>query len=86
MQLLDVRHAPSDDDLRMLDFLATLGTPALIVATKVDKLTTAARAGRLEALAREAGLETDELIPFSAVTGEGRDELSEAIVGLVSSG
>jgi GTP-binding protein len=83
VQLLDVRHAPSDDDLQMLEFLARLGTPAIIVATKVDKLTRADRGTRVEALAREAGVEVDQMIPFSAVTGEGRDELAEAIAGLV---
>jgi GTP-binding protein len=84
VQLLDVRHAPTGDDLHMLDFLARLGTPTLVVATKVDKLVKSKRAERVADLAREAGVEPEQLIPFSAVTGEGRDELAEAIVGLVS--
>lgn len=83
VQLLDVRHHPSDDDLQMLDFLAQVGTPTIVVATKIDKLRTAERGPRVEALAREAGVELEQLIPFSAETGEGRDELAEAIVGLV---
>lgn len=83
VQLLDARRIPSDDDLQMLDFLADVGTPTIIVATKVDKLTKAERAGRVDELARYAGVEIDQVIPFSAVTGEGRDELAEAIVALV---
>lgn len=86
VQLLDARHHPSDDDLQMLDFLASVGTPTIIVATKIDKLKTAERAARVEALAREAGIELDQIIPFSAVTNDGRDELAEAIVELVGRG
>ena len=83
VQLLDVRRHPSDDDLQMLDFLAHVGTPTIVVATKVDKLRPAERTGRVADLAREAGIELDQLIPFSAETGEGRDELADAIVTLV---
>jgi len=84
VHLLDARHEPSVDDLKMLEFLAELGTPAIIVATKVDKLVKSARDARLAALAAQAGIEADQMIPFSAVTGEGRDELAEAVVQLVS--
>lgn len=86
VQLLDARHSPSDDDLRMLEFLSAVGTPTIVIATKVDKLRASERADRVEALARDAGVETDQVIPFSAVTGVGRDELAEAIVELVRSG
>jgi GTP-binding protein len=82
--LLDVRRYPTDDDLQMLEFLAELGTPTIIVATKIDKLKRAERQARFGALAREAGVELEQLIPFSAINSEGRDELAEAIVGLLS--
>lgn len=85
VQLLDARHHPSDDDLQMLDFLASVRTPTIIVATKIDKVKPAERAARIEALSREAGIEIDQIIPFSAITSEGRDELAEAIVELVLS-
>jgi GTP-binding protein len=84
VQLLDARHTPSDDDLHMLDFLATTQLPTIIVATKTDKLRSAERAKRLDTLALEAGVEREQVIPFSAVTGAGRDELAEAIASLVS--
>jgi GTP-binding protein len=83
VQLLDVRHTPTDDDLQMLDFLSHTGLPTIVVATKIDKLKKAERAKRVGALAREAGIELEQLIPFSAETREGRDELAEAIVGLM---
>ena len=84
VQLLDARHDPTADDFTMLDFLADLGAPTLVAATKVDKLRPSARAGRLAALAEASGIPAEQIIPFSAVTGEGRDELAEAIVDLVS--
>lgn len=81
--LLDARRSPSGDDLQMLEFLAHRATPTIVIATKVDKLLNAERSARIEALAREAGVELEQLIPFSAVSGEGRHELAEAIEGLV---
>ena len=84
VQLLDARRVPSDDDLQMLDFLADVKVPTIVVATKVDKLRASDLARRVEELARDAGVEEEQVIPFSAVTGSGRDELAEAIVGLVA--
>jgi len=84
VQLLDARHAPSEEDLQMLEFLAGLETPTIVVATKVDKLPKAQRTSRIEALAREAGVDVEQIIAFSAVTGEGRDELAQAIVDLLA--
>lgn len=82
--LLDVRRKPTEDDLKMLEFLAELGTPTIVIATKIDKLARAQRQPRVEKLALEAGVELEQVIPFSAVDGDGRDELAEALVGLVS--
>ena len=84
VQLLDARHEPSGDDLQMLDFLAKTQLPTIVVATKIDKLGTAERSKRIEKLALEAGIELEQLIPFSAFTGAGRDELAEAIAALVA--
>ena len=86
VQLLDVRRHPSTDDLQMLDFLAHVGTPTLVVATKMDKLKNAEREPRIGELATEAGVEVSQVIPFSAVSGEGRDELAAAILALVEGG
>lgn len=83
VQLVDARHAPSADDRQMLDALAHLGAPAIIVATKVDKLRRAEAAARPAEIARELGVDVEQVIPFSAITGEGRDELAAAMVALL---
>jgi len=83
VQLIDSRHPPTKDDFQMLDFLASLGAPTIVALTKMDKLSRREAATRPAELARELGLDEDQLIPFSSVTGEGRDELASAIVSLI---
>lgn len=83
VQLIDARHPPSVDDLRMMDFLGSLGVPTIVVATKVDKLSRSERAPTLAALAEQLRVEDDQLIPFSARTREGRNDLAQAIVSLL---
>ena len=83
VQLLDVRHDPTDDDRQMLAFLASVGVPTLFALTKIDKLTANERRTRIAALLEALETSEDQVIPFSAVTGEGRDELAEAVVALV---
>jgi GTP-binding protein len=84
VQLLDVRHDPTDDDRTMLDFLGTLGTPTVVAVTKMDKLGRQAAVDRVASITATLGLDDDQVIPFSAVTGLGRDELAAALVSLVS--
>jgi len=83
VQLLDVRHDPTEDDRQMLAFLASVGVPTLFALTKIDKLTASQRTERVAALIETLETSEDQVIPFSAVTGEGRDELAEAVVALV---
>jgi GTP-binding protein len=82
VQLIDVRRDPSDDDIQMLDFLSDLGTPTIVAITKVDKLSPTAKAARVAELTASLGLDAEQVIPFSAQTGAGRDELAAAIVAL----
>lgn len=83
VQLVDARHGPTRDDHQMLAFLADLGTPTLVVLTKVDKLKRSERRKKFGTIVDELGLEMEQVVPFSAVTGEGRDELLRALEGLL---
>ena len=85
VQLLDMRREPSEDDFAMLDFLAELGMPAIVVLTKSDKLSRKAAVEQADAIARSLLLDPEQVISFSAVTGEGRDELASAIMSAVGS-
>ena len=84
VQLLDVRHDPTEDDRQMLDFLAELEMPTVVVLTKIDKLKPGAAQARVKEIGDSLRLDADQMIPFSAVTGAGRDELAEALVSLVA--
>ncbi len=83
VELLDARHDPTADDLQMLDFLGEVGVPTIVALTKIDKLAPRALVSRPTELAAQIGLDSDQVIPFSAVTGEGRDSLAEAIEALL---
>jgi len=84
VQLLDSRHDPTPDDLQMLDYLGDIGVPTIIVLTKIDKLTAKERQRQRAQIAGAAGVDDDQTIAFSATTGEGRNELAEAIEGLLA--
>ena len=82
--LMDIRRDPSPDEDGLLDWLAGLGVPAWVVATKADKLgrgPAGARLARLGSLLRAAPARPP--LAFSAVTGQGREEL---IGGLADAG
>ena len=81
--LLDIRREPSEDDRAMLDFLAELGVPTIVALTKADKLTKTDARDAVAKISRMLALEPDQVIQFSAHSGEGRVELLEAINQLV---
>jgi GTP-binding protein len=84
VQLLDVRHDPTDDDMTMLDFLAELGVPTIFAVTKVDKLGRGQVPTRVRELSTQLGLDPDQIVPFSAQTGQGRDDLASALMALLA--
>jgi GTP-binding protein len=84
VQLLDVRHHPSDEDLQMFDFLAEVEVPTIVALTKVDKLKPREVAKRVHEIAVALRLEDDQMIPFSAETNQGRDDLAEALMSLIA--
>src|ERR1700716_2041052 len=75
--LLDIRRDPSDDDRAMLDYLAELEVPTIVALTKTDKVSKAAALAKAAEISRALTLEPEQVIPFSAHTGEGRVELLE---------
>src|SRR2546423_2088454 len=81
--LLDIRREPSEDDRAMLDFLAELGVPTIVALTKADKLSKSDAREKVAGMSRMLALEPEQVIQFSAQTGEGRIELLEAITLLV---
>jgi len=83
VHLLDARREPSTGDREMLAFLAEVGLPTLLVVTKIDKLTRSGRAGRVKSIIQSLELDPEQVVPFSAVTGEGRETLLGALDALL---
>ncbi|HHW45464.1 MAG TPA: YihA family ribosome biogenesis GTP-binding protein [Clostridiales bacterium] len=80
IQLIDMRHPPTGQDLDMLKFLKQSGLNFIVALTKSDKLNKTQREQRLLALKQEIGfLDNIPIIPFSAVTGEGVLEIRKLI-------
>ena len=80
VQLVDMRHAPSADDLGMIEFLKQTNLPFIIAMTKADKLKVNEFKKRLKDSAEELSAAGDvKLIPFSSQTGLGADEIKQLI-------
>ena len=68
----------------MLGFLADAGTPVLVAITKMDKFGKEAGRERVKAIAADLELDESQVVPVSAHTGLGRDELATALMELVA--
>ncbi len=80
LQLIDIRHTPSKDDFQMLEYMVEREIPFVVVLTKADKLNKTQRAQRMAAFEQElADYEGVTVIPFSAVNGEGVEDLREIL-------
>ena len=78
--LVDMRHAPTKDDIHMINFLIDSEMPFVLVLTKADKLNKSERTKRLEAFVSEIPCFEDiHSIPFSSQTLEGVEELRQIV-------
>lgn len=85
VELIDMRHAPSAEDMVMLNFLKESGYPFIIALTKCDKLNKGERLKRREEISEElADYSEITKIEFSSVSGEGVNEIKEAIISSVN--
>lgn len=80
VQLTDMRHPVTKDDLVMMRFMQSAGYDFIVVMTKSDKLNKTERTKRMEDIHTELAEFGDvKIIPFSASNGEGADEIRKAI-------
>ena len=81
IQLIDMRHSPTDDDMLMLNFLRESGIPFVIALTKCDKLNKSELAKRRAELQSElADYPEIKTIEFSAVKGTGVEQIKAEII------
>jgi len=78
--IVDGKVGPTGDDLQMLRWLEASGRRPILVATKMDKMPKAHRAGRLRQIEKELQLLPRTLTGFSSEEGFGRDEIWKRIL------
>ena len=84
VMIVDARHKPTADDVTMARWFRDSGCPLLVAANKVDKLKRSELEPNLARIRETLSLrETEVLIPFSAETGAGREELLRLLATLL---
>jgi len=81
--LLDIRREVSKEDLQLWDWLQVKQVPVIIVVTKADKLSKNKRNKQAASIAKSLGRKAQELIQFSATSGEGKDEIWQALLRIL---
>ena len=78
--LIDIRHEPSANDKMMYEWIVSNGFAPIIIATKLDKIKRSQRDKQLKLVRTGLGvLPGTKIIPFSAETKEGREEIWDLI-------
>lgn len=78
--LIDIRHAPSENDRIMYDWILNNGFHPVIIATKLDKINRSQIQKQLKLIRTTLNTEKDTImIPFSATTKQGREEIYELL-------
>lgn len=83
LQIIDMRHAPTKNDLEMLEFLNYNGFNFVVVLTKSDKLNKTQLSLQVSLFDEIFKQQKISYIVFSAVSGMGNDEIKKLIDGLV---
>ncbi len=73
--LVDIRHEPSAGDKQMYEWVKSNNIPAVIIATKADKINRSQLNKQLAMIRKELGGAKETIIPFSKETGQGFEEV-----------
>ena len=75
LQLVDIRHEPTKDDIMMVNYLRHYNIPFTVAATKADKLSKAQRTRAIPIICRKLAVQPWEVIPTSSEDGTGIEQL-----------
>lgn len=76
VQLVDIRHTPTTQDIQMYEWLKHYGLDGIVVATKSDKISRNEMAKNLSDIRKTLGLSSeDKIIPISSLKRSGYEEL-----------
>lgn len=80
VQLVDIRHNPTSDDMTMINWIKHFNMPLIVLATKADKLGKTRIKPQINKIRKQLELSSDiPLIPFSSETGYGKEDVLEAL-------
>lgn len=83
--LIDIRHAPSNNDCIMYDWIRKQGYDPIIIATKLDKIKRSQLQKQVKLIKTTLGAGADtNVIPFSAETKQGREEIYAIVDRLIA--
>lgn len=86
VQIVDLRHKPSVDDVNMYEFLKYYGVPVIVIATKADKIPKGKWEKHAKVVKQTLDIDpSDELVLFSSETKKGKDEAWNAILAKINS-
>lgn len=78
--LVDIRHEPSANDRQMYEWILANGYHPIVIATKLDKINRSQIAKQVKLVKQGLGVDKDTIvIPFSAETKQGREEIYDLI-------
>nr|WP_315023114.1 ribosome biogenesis GTP-binding protein YihA/YsxC [uncultured Aminipila sp.] len=84
IQLVDIRHAPSVQDVQMYEYLRHFGLDGIVVATKADKVSTNEKQKCISVIRKTLGLSAeDKVIPVSTLKKTGYDMLLDELEQLI---
>lgn len=87
IQLVDIRHEPTAQDVQMYEYLRHYGLDGIVVATKADKISGSQRSKCISVIRKKLGLTAeDTVIPVSSLKKTGNDVLLERIEELLKNG
>jgi len=82
--ILDSRRKPTRDDINLLEWLTFYKVQILVVITKVDKISKNQKVKQRTMVKKTLKLEESQIVTFSAVNGEGKEELWKKIMSELS--
>ena len=83
--LIDIRHAPGENDVTMYDWIVANGYEPVIIATKLDKIKRSQKDKNIKIIREKLGVSKEtKIIPFSAVSKQGKEEIWNLIEDSIS--
>lgn len=83
--LIDIRHAPGENDVTMYEWIVANGYTPVIIATKLDKIKRSQKDKNIKIIREKLGVSKEtKIIPFSAVSKQGKEEIWELIQSTIA--